>query len=419
MPSAKFRRYSRQVLASGVIGSVAAVGLTIYLFGVFQDAMVESFGTNVAVFAWAPTLFLAVSGLLSPFVGRSLATHGRPGLSIKHVMLCGAVLIGVGLIVLSRMSSLAAAALVFVFFVAPGAILLGPLLAQAMITNWFDAKRGQALGIVSAGTTVGGVLIPPLAAVLIEAFGWRDAMAILGGLALVTAIPVVLRWVTPRPEEIGESPDGLEETAEQSTIRASPPSDTRALLRDPVLWLMGATFGLIFSAGTITTVFTVPYASQLGIPLVGGAIVVSMRAGMAAVGKIVLGGLSDRWGVRPVLYGVILTEVSLTLLLVQTRDPILFGILGVGIGFVGGAPLPLKAALVGQLFGRSNFPGAMGLIQSVGVPFQLFMVPIAGALYQATGTYAAVFGMTIPCFLGAAVFRVFLRARPQGAETTA
>ena len=419
MPSEKFRRYSRQVLASGFIGSVAAVGLTIYLFGVFQDAMVESFGTNVAVFAWAPTLFLAVSGLLSPFVGRSLATHGRPGLSIKHVMLCGAVLIGVGLIVLSRMSSLAAAALVFVVFVAPGAIFLGPLLAQAMITNWFDAKRGQALGIVSAGTTVGGVLIPPLAAVLIEAFGWRDAMAILGGLALVTAIPVVLRWVTPRPEEVGESPDGLEETAEQSTIRASPPSDTRALLRDPVLWLMGATFGLIFSAGTITTVFTVPYASQLGIPLVGGAIVVSMRAGMAAVGKIVLGSLSDRWGVRPVLYGVILAEVSLTLLLVQTRDPILFGILGVGIGFVGGAPLPLKAALVGQLFGRSNFPGAMGLIQSVGVPFQLFMVPIAGALYQATGTYAAVFGMTIPYFLGAAVFLVFLRARPEGAETTA
>jgi len=425
MSSARFRRKSREVLIGGFVGSLTSVGLTIYLFGVFQDALVESFGTSVATLAWAPTVFMAVSGILSPLVGRSLATRGRPGLSIRRVMLTGALGIGVGLALLSRMGSLVGAAVVFGTMVAPGAILFGPLLGQSMITNWFGARRGWALGIVSAGTTVGGMLTPPLAAALIEAFGWRDAMAILGVLALVVGVPTVLWLVRDRPEDVGLAVDGAE-PEERGTKEPAPSgelagksigedraSETRTLLRDPSLWLLGMTFGLVFSAGTISTVFTVPYASELGLPLLGGAFIASMRAGSAAVGKIVLGSLSDRLGVRRVLYGVIAIEVALTSLLVQTRDPLVFTVLGVLIGFVGGSPLPLKAAFVGSIFGRTDFAAAMGLVQSVGVPFQLFMVPIAGLLYTATGTYAAVFGLTIPLFALAAVGLAFLRPRPR------
>ncbi len=408
--SERFRRAARRVLAGGFVGSVTSVGLTIYIYGVFQDAIIEAFQTDVATYAWTSSLYMVVSGLLSPFVGRSLATRGRPGFSIRRVMLVGAVLIGGGLVLLSRMSSLAAAAAVFVIVVAPGSILMGPLLAQAMITNWFEARRGRALGIVSAGTTVGGMLTPPLAASLIEAFGWRDAMAMLGGLAIAVGVPVVTMLVRDRPEDLGEQVDGS--AADAAIDASSAPQaarETRELLRDPALWIVGATFGLIFSAGAISTIFTVPYASELGVPLLGGAAIASMRAGSAAAGKVALGALSDRFGIRPVLYAVIVIEIGLTLLLVRTRDPLLFTILGVSIGFVGGSPLPLKAALVGRIFGRADFAAAMGLVQSLGVPFQLFMVPVAGLLYQAVGTYAAVFALTIPCFLSAAIGLAFIR----------
>lgn len=417
MSSVSYPRRSREVLIGGFVGSLISVGLTIYLFGVFQDALVESFGTSVATLAWAPTLFMAVSGILSPLVGRSLATRGRPGISIRRVMLAGALAIGIGLVLLSRMGSLVGAAVIFGTLVAPGAILFGPLLGQSMITNWFGARRGWALGIVSAGTTVGGMLTPPLAASLIEAFGWRDAMAILGGLALAVGVPTVLWLVRDRPEDVGLTVDGIgssdQDLEGQSTSGGGeePASETRTLLRDPALWLLGMTFGLVFSAGTISTVFTVPYASELGLPLLGGAFIASMRAGSAAIGKIVLGSLSDRLGIRRVLFGVIAIEVLLTGLLVQTRDPVVFSVLGVAIGFVGGSPLPLKAAFVGSIFGRTDFAAAMGLVQSVGVPFQLFMVPIAGLIYAATGTYAAVFGLTIPLFGLAAVGLAFLRPR--------
>lgn len=405
-----FRRKSRQVLAGGFVGSLAAVGLTLYLFGVFQDAMVAAFGTSVSVFAWASPVFIAISGVLSPFVGRSLATRGRPGWSIRSVMMTGAAGIGVGLVLVSRAESLSTAALAYALLVAPGTVLLGPLLGQAMVTNWFEASRGRALGIVSAGTTVGGVLVPPLAALLIDVLGWRDALAVLGLLSLGVALPAVAMLVTTSPEDVGLHPDGLEiRTLTPSDGKPTPPRSASALLRSPDLWITGVIFGLLFCAGTISTVFTIPYATELGLPLVGGALIVSMRAGSAAIGKIVLGSLADRYGIRLVLYGIVVVEIVLMGLLIQTRQPTLFIILGVGLGFVGGAALPLKAALTGQLFGREAFGSAMGLLSPIGVPFQLFMLPFAGYVYDRFGSYAYVFGCTLPLFLLAGLLIGFVK----------
>jgi MFS family permease len=391
------------VLAGGFAGSLFSVGLTIYLFGVFQDALVEAFSTDVATLSLAPALFTAISGLVSPLVGRSLSTGQRRGLSIRRTMLAGVLAIGAGLMLVSRSSSLAGATAAYVALVVPGSILMGPLVGQTLITSWFDAARGRALGIVSAGTTCGGVLMPPIAATWIEMLGWRDAMLALGAMAVVVGLPVVIACVRDTPAEIGEQPDGRSVPADAAgpaleTATFASPSPSDALLRDPRLWLSGLAFGGISAAGLISTVFTVPYATELGIPLVGGSLIAAMRAGSAALGKILLGSVSDRFGPRSVLLAVVAAEIVLTLMLVQTRQPWLFAGLGVAIGFVGGAPLPLKAAWIGQLFGRERFAAALGLLSPIGLPLTLSMVPLAGWLYQRVGSYAAAFGLAIPCF---------------------
>ena len=116
------------------------------------------------------------------------------------------------------------------------------------------------------------------------------------------------------------------------------------------------------------------------------------------------------------LWGVVASEATLTALLIQTREPWLFVGIFVAIGFVGGAPLPLKATLTGELFGRANFAGAMGLLQSLATPFQLLIVPIGGYVYTVTGSYASVFLLTIPCFLLGGL-PVFLARGRAGRET--
>jgi MFS family permease len=410
-PSSRFRSQSIRILTAGFIGSFFSVGFSVYLFGVFQADIIADFGITVGQYSWAPGLSSIVSGVLSPIVGRSLVTRGRPGFSIRSVLLAGAASIGLGLILISRVDSIASLIAGFVLVVAPGTVMMGPLVGAAMVTNWFEAKRGRALGIVAAGTTVGGMLAPPLAAALVEAFGWRDAMAMLGILLFIVALPIVAFFATSSPEEIGESPDGIakdDETA-GSQGRIEGPDTTGQLLCNPQFWLVGVVFGFMFSAGAISVVFTVPYANQLGVPLVGGAFIVSLRAGAGAVGKILLGSLSDRLGVRPVLWGVIAVEILLTQQLIGTRDPTLFTVLGVGIGFVGGSALPLKNAIVGDIFGRASFASVMGLLQTLALPFTVGLVRLAGAIHDRTQDYAMVFGLTIPIFVLAGIVLFFVR----------
>lgn len=401
----------RRVVVGGFLGSLVSVGMTIYLFGVFQDALVAAFDTSVSTLAFGPSIFTAASGILSPLVGRSLATPSRPGRSIRSVMFLGALALGTGCVLLSRAPSLPWAALAFAFLIAPGAILMGPLLGQALVTNWFDGERGRMLGVVSAGTTVGGMLLPPIAAVLIESVGWRSAMAVLGVGAMVVMLPAIAWLVHDRP--VGESIGPAGEAARTDAEDASRTASTGELLRDPQLWIVGLAFGLIFSAGMISTIFMVPFATEMGIPLVWGATVAGARSGFAATGKIVFGSLADRFGVRPVLWVVVAIEAALTALLITTREPWLFVAIFVSIGFVGGAPLPLKASMAGQLFGRANFAGSMGLLQSLAAPFQLAIVPVGGFVYAATGTYASVFLLTIPCFVLGGLLPVFLRTAPR------
>ena len=386
-----------------LVGSLASVGLSVYLFGVFQPSIVSTFGIGVGQYALAHSLFIIVSGLLSPVVGRSIVTRGRPGTSIRTVMVSGAIAISLGLMLISRAESLSSASLAFVLLLSPGTVMLGPLVGQAMAINWFEARRGRALGIVAAGTTVGGVLIPPLAAFLIEAFGWRDALAMLGLLMLALPLPLVALFSMSCPEDIGEAPDGIPLPPDAEDTGKTDPQSTAALVRDRNLWIMGTCFALIFSSGTISVLFTVPYAMQLGFPLVSGAMLISIRSGAGALGKILLGSLSDRIGVKPVLWGVIGSQLVLTTFLIQTRDPYLFGVLAVLLGFVGGSTLPLKAALAGNLFGRASFASAMGLLQTVGVPFSLVLVPVAGYLYDTFGDYAVVFACTLPLMLIAGI----------------
>ncbi|MCA9503041.1 MAG: MFS transporter [Myxococcales bacterium] len=411
--ASRFGALSRRVLVAGFVASSFSVGLSIYLFGVFQDEIVQGVGISVGQYSWAPTLASLTSGLLSPIVGRLLATHGRPGLAIPRVMIAGGVSMGLGLLAISRIESPWLLPLAFTALVAPGTVMMGPLAASAMVTNWFASRRGRALGLVAAGTTVGGMLAPPIAAGLIEALGWRAALGVLGVSLFLVPVPIVAAFARTSPEEEGEHPDGVDPAASGpggvGAAAIEGPATTGQLLRDRDFWLIGIVFGLVFASGSIGVAFTIPYASQLGLPLVGGAAIGGARAGAAALGKVLLGGLSDRLGVRRVLLGVIGAQALLVLLLIRTRDPVLFTLLGVGAGFVGGASLPLKSAMIGQAFGRASFASAMGLAQTVALPFAA-LLRVAGAVHDRTGDYANVFALTIPILLLAAVVLLFVRA---------
>ena len=82
-------------------------------------------------------------------------------------MTAGGIWLGIGLAAIAAAGALWHIAVLLVMGMAVGATLAGSLPANALIVRRFSESPAWALGIASTGTSLGGVLIPPIAAALL------------------------------------------------------------------------------------------------------------------------------------------------------------------------------------------------------------------------------------------------------------
>jgi len=397
-----------RILAVGFVSYFASTGLNFSILSVFIRPAAETFSASMATMGSVPAFYHGITAVLGPFLGRRYAQGG-----IRRFMLAGALLLPLGLLAVSRCDALAVAALWYGGATVIGSYLLGPLASNTLVTNWYGPSRGRALGVVATGSTAAGIVLPTLAALLIERFGWRDALGLLALASLFVTLPVFGLLAIERPEQVGQRPEaspaaaaGVAAAAGGIAAGAEPgaePATTRALLASIPFWAIAAAFGILFSSSLISITFTVPYAEQLGLSLQGGAFVLAARSLSAIAGQVSLGWLSDRIGQRPVLFGAIAFESVAWYALAHASGVAVFTLAGIGIGFVSGAFAPLRGALVARVFGRRDFAHVSGLLSPASLPFQIFSVPIVGWLYDRTGDYAEAFGAFLYAFPVAAL----------------
>ena len=91
--------------------------------------------------------------------------------------------------------------LISYFFAGFGVAMATLLPAAMVVANWFQAKRGMAMGVAIAGVSVGGMIMVQVAAAVIQAGGWRAAYTALALPVLLVVIPLVLLVVRTRPLE--------------------------------------------------------------------------------------------------------------------------------------------------------------------------------------------------------------------------
>ncbi|WP_231941815.1 MFS transporter [Candidatus Desulfovibrio trichonymphae] len=83
----------------------------------------------------------------------------------------------------------------------------GGVVGNALVSNWFSRYRGRAFGLVNAGTSLSGAVLPLIALPLINTFGMQTAYMILGAATLLLA-PASWLLIRDTPEEMGLHPDG-------------------------------------------------------------------------------------------------------------------------------------------------------------------------------------------------------------------
>lgn len=394
-----------RVLAAALLSNLVSVGCGLTLYGLFLGAVTEELHISQAHAGLGHWLSQIPTAAGAVVLGWWFARKW-----LRPVLLFGAACVALGLLALSQSRSGAQMGLVLVTLLGVGGLCTGPVATSALVVNWYSRHRGRALGIAAAGTTLGSALMPPIAAELIERFGWRNALALLGLGAAALLIPILWAWVVDRPESVGQAPDGRPAT--QAPDLAEPLA-LGATLRDPRLWIVALAFGLAFSSGVVMLVYTAPFAASLGFSLQTGAWLMSGRALAGALGKVVFGQLSDRIDRRALLVGMLAGSALLLEGFVRARSGLELGLLAGLIGFVSAPLLPLQQVVVSALFGRDGFPQVIGLLSSLRFPLSALSAPLFGLILDVNGgDHALAFRVYVGFFLLAALLLLFLRIPP-------
>ena len=249
MPSVQTRFfYGWVIVAVAMLALIVSNGLSIGGIPVFYKFIREDFVSSGAVdadraesfIAFGASLTFLFSGLVSPFAGWLIQKF-----PLKLVMLSGCVMLGTGLLLHASVNTVA---LVYTARVMMGVSLgfVGVLPSVVLVSNWFVRRRGTALGLLLTGTSVGGVVIPPIATPLIERFGWRTAMVLVSLIVWLVLAPAIALLVRSHPTDIGAVPDG-----EDSTLDVDATSEKEGLtfsdaIRTPLFWIFAFGAALIF-----------------------------------------------------------------------------------------------------------------------------------------------------------------------------
>ena len=346
--------YGWWIVIAGSASQAYASGTFWQGFGAFFDPIVEQFGWSRAFTSAAVSLQRTESGLISPFVGWFIDRFGP-----RIVMLAGIVATGLGFVMLSRINSL------WQFYLAFTVITVGLsfgtfLVVTATVANWFVTRRARAIAIMSAGSGLGGLLVPALVW-LIAVTDWRTGLLAVGIGFWVTGIPVAL-VMRSRPEDYGQLPDGRSATPPDSSESvasdaqspsSSAPDDTtmeanytaREAMATRAFWQLALATGsghLIISA----SVHQIPAMTSFGVSREIAALVLMSVSLVSLVGRIGSGFIGDALDKRHVMAIAFGLQLVGTLIFanISSNWHLLGFVVLWGIGF--GASIPVQFAML-------------------------------------------------------------------------
>ena len=155
-------------------------------FGVFNVALIDTFGWSRGATAGIFSIVLTIDALLSPVVGFLLDRFG-----VKKISIIGCLTLAAGLFLSSQVSALWQLYISFGLVLAVGFTFTGMVPHIFLISEWFSTNRASAIGIVYAGTGLGILVLAPLSEWLISGYGWTRAFEIYAFAVLVTLLPMV------------------------------------------------------------------------------------------------------------------------------------------------------------------------------------------------------------------------------------
>lgn len=337
--------YGWYIVMVAFLGNFMATGTGFYVFNAFMGPLCEQRGWTRTAVNVAPVIGSAV-GLLATLLYGTLVTRVGP----RVLMFAGSLVAGSAFASLGMVTRPAHFYLLFAVLSLGNGAMSG-IVANTAVSNWFEKKRGKAMGLATAGVSLSGAVMPALALTILEYYDLSSAFLGIGAMCVAVA-PAALA-VRDMPERYGLFPDNA--TPHKSENRAAlheqeawPPSpgwpaivrlgsaplfshrpsvwSPSEVFRAPSFWKVGISYALVMT-GVVGVMFQLaPRLTDLGFDKKTAIAMLSATALVGAAGKAAWGALCDRFEPKRVLSAVMALNGLGLLTAFQQGSPLFLGL---------------------------------------------------------------------------------------------
>jgi MFS family permease len=383
-----------------ITNGITLAGLTVFDEEILKFLGGESGGDGLrGALKFRDLITLFASGLMAPFVG---AIADRVG--VRPLMIAGFLLLSAGNFFYSKIATMNDIYLIHLVL-AMSLACSGLVINVMLVSKWFVKKRGVALGITVAGTSLGNAALPQLNAWLVAEFGWRTAFVYTSMIPLLL-IPLVLFVVRERPEDIGLVALGAQEAEAAPALTGMRYRDA---LRTRNFWVLASIAMLTFYSilSLLSHLFLHMREQGFEPQVAASGLTVLFLLGLG--GKLLSGVLADILGRRIVFVGALSIMCAGAWLLISTSELTFWpAIILLGGGW--GGLYTLLQLLAADTFGVRDLGKILGTITVLDT-FGGGMGPfLTGVMYDRFGSYTIPFTIIAVLVSSALVLSLFFKA---------
>ncbi len=388
-------------------------------FSLLFPPILDEFGWARGTIAATFSIGFVVSTVLTPFIGALMDRFGP-----RIVLPLGGVLTSIGL------TTSIYATEPWHFYITLGVLVVGGSVFMSYIghtlfvPNWFDRKRGLAVGLAFSGVGVGSILLFPWMQYAIQTEGWRFSAVVIAIVILAILVPLNAIFQRHRPRDLGLEPDGgkladpAENGAAKKDSRENRIVDAEWLetewtvakaMRTSRFWWLAFSFVTSLYAWYAVQVHQTRYLIDVGISAEVAAVALGLVGLTGIFGQIVVGALSDRIGRELAwsfsLMGFLLTYACLFILREQPSEWLMYAMVGLQ-GFLGYGMASVFGAVPADLFSGKNYGSIFGVLGAVSSAGAAIGPWATGVFFDIWGDYenAFVIAMVICAFSIAAMW---------------
>ena len=367
-------------------GARFAIGLLLY-------PMAHDLQWSRSTLSLSVTLFMVLSALALPFVGRYVDRFGARAVLGVAVLASSLGLAGMGLIERPWQALLLYGV---VFALGSAGTSITPI--GVLLSRWYPQRMGMANSIAISGMGLGQLLIISVLAGLLVQLGWRGSFLALGIATLVCVLPLALLAAR------GSAPAV---TSERGAARGAVATSLRGALASRRLQLLLVIYAICGFQDFLVATHVVAFALDEGVDrLLAGNMLAFM--GLAGLGGVLLAGvLNDRFGPACPTALCFVIRIALCALVLYSREPEAIVTAALLYGATFWITAPLVVVFAREMSGPALLGTVSGLITMVHHAMGGFGALAGASIFDIYGSYhraivallvmsVAAFALTLP-----------------------